>query len=275
MRQKRSRTIFISTCLVLSLGLSVCSWPIVTLAQNQQKQLNLPRRGLPGRRTGAGTRGPCTNPTQPLTALIPATNLGLTTAKYPSFFWYVPPTPARTAEFVLSDENSQEIYKTTFAIDGKPGVISLSLPASATLLPLSVNKNYSWTFSLICDPKNPLAMDFVRGWVQRIEPSATLTSQLAKATPRDRPNLLAQAGLWNDTLTSLSELRRSNPRDKSLIADWESVLKSVGLDSIAKAPLVSCCSQATNSSQVPPTRPLPVRPPRPLPPTGTPPSRNP
>jgi len=275
MRQKRSQTAFISTCLAISVGLSLCNWPIVTLAQSQQKQLNLPKRGLPGRRTGAGTRGLCTNPKQPLTALIPTTNLGLTTEKYPTFFWFVPPTPARTAEFVLSDEKSNEVYKTTFAINGQPGVISLKLPASATLPPLSVNKNYSWTFSLICNPNNPLAIDFVRGWVQRIEPNATLSNRLAKATPRDRPSVFAQAGVWNDTLSSLIELRRSNPKDQSLVTDWESLLKSVGLESIAKAPIVSCCSPNASSSQVQPTRPIPVRPLRPAPPSVTPSSRTP
>lgn len=275
MLQKRSQTAFISTCLAISVGLSICTWPVVTHAQSQQKQLNLPKRGLPGRRTGAGTRGLCTNIEQPLTALIPLNNLGLTTEKYPTFFWFIPPTPARTAEFVLKDENSNQIYKTTFAINGQPGVISLKLPDSATLPPLTTNKNYSWTFSLICNPNNPLAVDYVRGWVQRIEPSAALSNQLAKATPRDRPSLLAEAGVWNDTLSSLSELRRSNPKDKSLVTDWESLLKSVGLDSIAKAPLVSCCSPNARASQVQPTRPLPGRPARPISPSGNPSPRNP
>ena len=252
MSQKRARTTLLSTCLAVSLGLSVCNWPILTLAQNS-KQLNLPPRGLPGRRVGAGTRGTCTNPEKPLTALIPETNLGLTVAKYPSFFWYVPPTPARTAEFVLSDENNNEIYKTTLAMTGDSGIISLSLPASATLAPLEVNKNYSWTFSLICNPKNPSAITFVEGWVQRIEPSATLASQLAKAAPRDRPGIFAKAGVWNDTLSSLSELRRANPQDRTLASDWETLLKSVGLERIAKVPVVSCCTQESRRLQVPTT----------------------
>ncbi|HEY9747084.1 MAG TPA: DUF928 domain-containing protein [Allocoleopsis sp.] len=237
----------LKTCLALSLGLFVCSWPTLTLAQSQQPSTTVKRR-LPGRRVGAGTRGPCTNPKQPLVALIPDTNLGLTAEKYPTFFWFVPPTPARTAEFVLNNEKKQEVYKTIFAITGSPGVVSVSLPASATLPALEVNKNYSWTFSLICNPSDPLAVDFVQGWVQRIALTPEVRDQLAKAPPRDRPAIYAKVGIWNDTLKSLSELRRANPRDRTLASDWETLLKSVGLDSIAKAPLVQCCSQANRTS---------------------------
>ena len=242
MRQKQSRTTLLKTCLALSLGLFVCSWPTLALAQNQQPSTAVKRR-LPGRRVGAGTRGPCTNPKQPLVALIPDTNLGLTAEKYPTFFWFVPPTPARTAEFVLNNEKKQEVYKTTFAINGTPGVISVTLPPNATLPPLEVNKNYSWTFSLICNPSDPSAVDFVQGWVQRVALSPNVGNQLAKAAPRDRPAIYAGAGIWNDTLKSLSELRRTNPRDRTLTTDWETVLKSVGLETVAKAPLVQCCSQ--------------------------------
>jgi hypothetical protein len=256
MRQKHSRTTLLKTCLALSLGLFVCSWPTLTLAQNQPAPRTVQRR-LPGRRVGAGTRGPCTNPKQPLVALIPDTNLGLTTEKYPTLFWFVPPTPARTAEFVLNNEKKQEVYKTTFAITGSPGVVSVTLPASATLPPLEVNKNYFWTFSLICNPSDPSAVDFVQGWVQRVALSSDLGNQLFKATPRDRPAIYARAGIWNDTLKSLSELRRANPRDRALTTDWETLLKSVGLETVAKAPLVECCPQ-TNSPAVAPRSTSPV-----------------
>ncbi|MBD1860745.1 MULTISPECIES: DUF928 domain-containing protein [Trichocoleus] len=247
MRQKQSRTTLLKNCLALSLGLFVCSWPTLTLAQSQQPSTTVKRR-LPGRRVGAGTRGPCTNPKQPLVALIPDTNLGLTAEKYPTFFWFIPPTPARTAEFVLNNEKKQEIYKTTFAITGSPGVINVTLPANATLPPLEVNKNYSWTFSLICNPSDPSAVDFVQGWVQRVALSRDVGNQLTKAAPRDRPAIYAKEGIWNDTLKSLSELRRDNPRDRALTTDWETLLKSVGLDTVAKAPLVQCCSQTNRAS---------------------------
>jgi len=186
-----------------------------------------------------------------LVALIPDTNLGLTAEKYPTFFWSVPPTPARTAEFVLSNEKKQEIYKTTFAITGSPGVVSLTLPASATLPPLELNKNYAWTFSLICNPSDPSAVDFVQGWVQRVVLNPEVGNQLTKAAPRDRPAIYAGAGIWNDTLKSLSELRRANPRDRTLAADWETVLKSVGLEIVAKAPLVQCCPQTNPPAPAP------------------------
>jgi len=195
--------------------------------------------------------------------LIPDTNLGLTAEKYPTFFWFVPPTPARTAEFVLNNEKKQEVYKTTFAITGSPGVISVTLPAKATLPPLELNKNYSWTFSLICNPADPSAVDFVQGWVQRVALSPEVDQQLAKAASRDRPAIYAAAGIWNDTLKSLSDLRRANPRDRTLTSDWETLLKSVGLETLAKGALVQGCPQnsapaATPTSPAPRSQPSPA-----------------
>ena len=52
------------------------------------------------------------------------------------------------------------------------------------------------------------------------------------------PALYAQAGIWYEALATLAELRRSKPNDSVLISAWESLLQSVGLDTVAKEPII-------------------------------------
>jgi len=170
--------------------------------------------------------------------LRPETDIELTLAKYPTFFVYVPSNDAETAEFVLLDENDQDVYRTTFKTSGEPGVVSLSLPAFANLPPLEVGKAYHWYFSLIYNPEDRSKDTVVEGWIQRVEPSLTLERELEKATPRDRVALYANSGIWYDSLTSLAELRRSQPSDSMLFEAWEKLLGSVGLSKIVKQPFV-------------------------------------
>ncbi|UBF26665.1 DUF928 domain-containing protein [Kovacikia minuta CCNUW1] len=238
----------------LGLGLFVCSLPLLAVAV----EFKPPRRGLPGRREGAGTRDPAAcvrgNPSQ-LTAIMPQTNLGLTTAAYPRFFWYIPKTRAKLAEFRLvsggeaasQDATAQTdktpIYTATFSITGTPGIASLSIPRHATIPPLTVGQDYQWSLALVCNPDNRKQDIRVNGWVQRITPTADLTNKLVKASPNDRLRLYADNGIWFNTLSTLAELRCTNPQDASLVASWTELLKSVKLTTIAEQPLIQQCGE--------------------------------
>ncbi len=230
----------------LVLGLWLCSLPLVAVAT----PFKPPRRGIPGRREGGGTRDPqaCVqgNPAR-LIALMPQTNLGLTTHEYPRFFWYMPKTRAKFVEFALYETNENQedkvpIYTATFGISGQTGIASLTLPANSTIPPLVVGKDYRWSFALICNPNDRKRDIEVEGWVQRITPDATLAGRLARANAADRVTLYADNGLWFDTLTTLAELRCARPGDATVQANWVGLLKSVKLDAIAEQPLIQQCS---------------------------------
>lgn len=197
-----------------------------------------PKVDAPENRRGGATRSDdCKLSKKTIKALLPANNLGLTVEKYPTFFIYIPPASSRLVEFELREgSKNQVVYKTRFVAPNNPGVISFSLPKNKSVEPLEVGKNYRWFFSVICNPEDRAEDIFVQGWVQRIEPSATLVSQLEKAPPRDRPNIYAEAGIWHETLATLAELRYSNPQDVTLVNDWKELLKSVGLSDVAEEP---------------------------------------
>lgn len=185
------------------------------------------------------------NKAQPLTSLIPASTsskqLGLTVETHPQFFVYAPETSARTAEFVLKDENEKDVYRKMFSISGKPGIIDFSLPK--TVAPLKIGKNYHWYFSLVCHPGNRRRDVYVDGWSQRTTLNPNLATQLQKANPRDRPNLYAQAGIWHEALSTLADLRREAPNDPTLTAEWRKLLESAGLKAIADLPVMLTASE--------------------------------
>ncbi len=234
-------------------------------SNNQDSQLRLadpplPPSGTPiGRRRGAAGRGNCTV-NLPLTALVPAIEKpvgggkatyvwGKTIATHPTFWFYVPDsnTSLREVEFVLQDERDNDVWRSPVSLPQKPGVISVSLPS--TLTPLNINQNYHWflktKIAASCDRQQPvIAKDGVEGWVQRVSLTPTLASQLKTAPTEKQIRLYAQDGLWYDALTSLAELRRMNPQDGTLKADWQQLLQSVGLGEIASMSLVECCTPA-------------------------------
>lgn len=206
-----------------------------------------PSRGMPGRRAGGGTRGDdCIQGSVPfLLALLPRTNLGLTTHAYPSFFWYLPQTTAQTAEFQLykvgADGQSQDLlYETTLPIAGGNKIASLTLPQQPDLAPLVVGEDYQWSLAMICDPDNRDRDLRVEGWVQRIADNSAADA-LQAVNPYDRIAHYAEQGIWFDALETLHTLRCEQPQDPILAASWETFLASVGLSPVAQQPLSQPC----------------------------------
>lgn len=136
---------------------------------------------------------------------MPTSNVGITVAANPTFFWYVPKTTAETAEFVIVDDNRNDVYRTTFALSGTPGIVKLKLPGTVSL---KVGKNYLWQFEIICDPLNRQIKDkkYVQGLVRRVEVSPNLKTKLEDAvSPLVKAKLYADAGVWPEALDLLRE----------------------------------------------------------------------
>ena len=189
-------------------------------------------------RTVPSVRGGCASSQLSLTALVPKNKVGRTVSDYPTFFFYLPPTEAKLAEFILKDRSGNEIYKQTFTISNLSGTIGISIPANNNVSPLQVGKSYSWNFTVICDAEDRSSDMMEIGTVRRVELSADINSQLEKADPRQKTFIYAENGIWQDALSTLAAARRAQPDDAQLAADWESLLDSVTLGKIAKEPIV-------------------------------------
>jgi hypothetical protein len=272
---KKSSKYFKTFTLTLSVGLVMSATLPATASikdtsvrlglQNHSETILAQRRSrlrfkVPGIRPSLGREGGLSRSSQitascdgqqiSMTSLLPRTNLASlpkdkieiesTVAPRPTFFVHVSQTSGQKAEFMLINEKGDEVYKNSnITLSGSPGIISISLPANAPAL--EVGKSYYWSLTAICDDdwaKNPA----VDGWVKRIELNSTLANQLNRAAPRDRPALYADASIWTDAVSTLFDLRKANPNDPQLRQDWEDLLKSVGLDTVAQATLIGSVS---------------------------------
>jgi len=184
-------------------------------------------------------RGKCENfPQASFTALVPENKIARTVSGYPTFFFYLPQPNAELAEFILQDENGNQIYSQALTIKNLSGVIGVSIPANTNVPPLEVGKKYTWIFSLICDPDDRAVDRVESGTVRRVELSADILGELENAGPRRKTFIYAENGIWQDALGNLAAARRANPNEPVFQSDWESLLDSVRLREIAQEPIV-------------------------------------
>ena len=178
-------------------------------------------------RTPGGTRGGACKQTdkqtdKPLTALVPIKGSeSLTTAEHPVFWFYVPDAPEEihTIEFSVHDRDEKEtLYRTSVQLTKTPGVVGIPLPPSPKHS-LKLNESYHWRLIINCDAnetsENMLELD---GWVTRVQQSSNP---------------------WFDNLTNLAKRYLSEPQNPEVKTAWIELLKSVGLEGLAQAPLVS------------------------------------
>ncbi|XHX78914.1 MAG: DUF928 domain-containing protein [Stenomitos frigidus ULC029] len=249
-KSSRYQTILYLTLLVPCLTLPglpaqarpAASPPKIASPSKISLKFKVPKRGAPRSTAGGASRGSCTAANKPpsqlaLKSLMPNTRLGLTFAERPSFFVYVPQSSAQTAGFLLlSDDDTEVVYETTFALPPTAGVVRFDLPNDAPAM--QVGKQYHWYITTLCNTTTGLSgSPTVEGWLERILPDAALTKALQKTLPGNRPNLYAEAGIWHETLSTLADLRQQYPQNTRFLQDWREVLQSVGLDAVAAAPL--------------------------------------
>ncbi len=210
-----------------------------------------PGEGPGGRPRGGASRDICPRSPIPLTALVPWMQRtssgqaepvydvwGQTTADHPTVWFYIPyaQKPDYSAEFILQDDAENDIYRGAVPLPAAPGIVGVTVPSSAAAL--ETGKTYHWYLYFYCDKKKTPPPVFVHGLIQRIHPDAQLASQLARATPMEQVKLYADRGIWFNAVTTLADLYRANPNDRTLKTNWQSLLQSIGVEAaIVTAPL--------------------------------------
>jgi len=217
------------------------SSPSSKLPNQSKNSFRPPRTSTPVNTQGGASRGPvCQDKKSELKVipLVPMTSqMGATVADYPTFSWYMPETSAQAVEFVLQDESGNAVYKVQYALAksaesdiSKPSLMSLTLPAFASLSPLEIGKEYRWYVMLVCNPfdssdnvYSPYAS------IKRVAPDPALALRIQQATPQQRVALYRDAQLWHDAVSTLVELQRTRPDDANLPVAWDRLLSSAGL----------------------------------------------
>jgi hypothetical protein len=193
-------------------------------------------------RVGGFSRGNCGK--QQLTALVPpaqaqeqvaanAASVDKTTADHPTFFAHLPELPATNAQFTLQTEAPiKQLYSVKFKTTGKPGIIGISLPKSAPAL--KVGQKYFWQMSVDCDVNDAADKIVLSSWVERVKPPTISATTSAD----NRLVMLAEQGVWQDTLTALAFQRYQQPNDRNTADDWAAVMQDAGLPQFKQATIV-------------------------------------
>ncbi|MGB3758069.1 MAG: DUF928 domain-containing protein [Rivularia sp. (in: cyanobacteria)] len=190
--------------------------------------------------TGGGSRGEscaigkASKSNSSVVKLLPKSNIGLTVEQHPSIMVYIPATTAQTAFFSIQDEDFNHHYQTTLQLPKKAGVMEIKLPDSVPAL--ATGKSYQYSLVMICgeylEPDSPL----VSGWIQRVQPKGNALLQKPSV---ELASKLAGEGIWYDAVSTLAELRKSQPNNQSAINSWQQLLNSAGLSEIAQEPIVN------------------------------------
>lgn len=194
-----------------------------------------PDRGMPGNREGGGARG-CGQEVYvpPLIAIIPNENVGRTQMDRPTLLWVAPAVPDRTLIFNINTAEERTLFKQEFSGPDQAEIAGITLPSEAPAL--EPQQDYHWYLSVVCDPLARSGDVVVDGWVRRVAPDPQLTARLQQTSPQERPILLAEAGLWYDTLAAIAQLRQQDPQASTWQGNWSSLLQEVGLEMMSDLP---------------------------------------
>jgi hypothetical protein len=207
------------------------------------KRYKIPAVGSPVRREAAATRGNCL--TDLPIALTPPQGIAVTTTAYPTFYLRVPTIPANSSvplEFTLKD-GDKTVYQAKFQLSGQRRIVALSLPSTGILPPLEIDRDYRWSSSIQCSNDSEESVNLVTNTIiRRVAPDATLTAKL-KAVSSSSPStankteIYAEAEIWQDALMELVNLRRLQPTNPQVAAQWQTLLKSADLSTVFNDPL--------------------------------------
>ncbi|NEQ98435.1 MAG: DUF928 domain-containing protein [Cyanothece sp. SIO2G6] len=162
-----------------------------------------------------------------------------TALAHPTILVRVPDSPGATLTFTLQDEAATtELYMTQFELTGaEKGIVGIQIPATAA--PLEVGQTYAWQ-ALLSSSCGPNLGDFrisIGSSLERVELDGQLEA-IEQAPMSDRLAMYAEAGIWQETVSTLAALRLENPDDVAMNEAWSSLMQLVELGELAADPIL-------------------------------------
>ena len=189
-----------------------------------------PTSSAPSVRVTGGSRG--TGDTLLTLDVLAPDDIGITTSEQPSLFWFQSrPADAKFELTLLQENKVKPLVQVTVERSSKAGIQRLKLSEQG--VKLAVGVEYQWVVALITDPDNRSTDLVASGVIKRVEPSAELKEKIAQASPAVLPGVYAEAGIWYDALSVLSDQIEAHPGDKALRETRVDLLRQVGLKAAA------------------------------------------
>lgn len=188
--------------------------------------------GAPSVRVTGGSRG-SGDATITLDVLAPD-ETGLTTQEEPSLLWYQSkPAPAKFELTLLEENKPKPLLQVKANGNGQAGIQRIKL--SDHNVKLAPGVEYQWVVALVSDPDNRSSDLVASGVIKRVEATADLKGKIAGAAPASLPAVYADAGIWYDALSVLTDQIEADPANKGLRETRADLLRQVGLKKAADA----------------------------------------
>ncbi|MEA5477630.1 DUF928 domain-containing protein [Pseudanabaena galeata UHCC 0370] len=262
-----TRILAVSACSCLAVSTVALPFSLSLLTSSAQAQsrrvryvpptnLGTPIVSTPGITRSAG----CTNEKFCLIGLVPDLEVKnspvpLTISERPTIYFLIPEFDGEVSFTLWEDDiklaKGKRIYRATFYLKSKAGIIAFKLPEYVQGLKLETN--YAWEFSRV--PRIGNLQDLkVIGTMRRVLPKQNLVTQLKEASqPIERAALFAQEGLWYETVQTLAEAMQDTPKDAEIVGEWNALLKSANLNRVLPHTFVKT-NEARSESIVKPNK---------------------
>lgn len=151
-------------------------------------------------------------------------------ADQPVFYLHVPAREV-TVRFTLSDRETAEVlYRTQVQTKGGGGIYALTIPKDYNGKPITLTPDQVVQGTVQSACLDPLTADWTvkqeEGLLYPVALDPAVAEALNGATgPRDRAQIYAQEGLWNDLLAVFVEWQQANPDDPAIAAEWQTLLE--------------------------------------------------
>lgn len=173
----------------------------------------------------------------------------LTIAERPTIYFLIPKVDGNVS-FNLAEEDikldkGRRIYKTTFHLKSKAGIIAFKIPDHVQ--GLKIGKNYSWEFTKESTEEDSKFLKVI-GSMRRVLPNQNLVNRLKEVSlPIDRAALFAQEGLWYETVQTLAEALQDTPKKPEIVSEWNDLLKSANLNRVLPHKFVKTAESSSES----------------------------
>lgn len=164
--------------------------------------------------------------------LTPKVGTALTTLAQPSLFTYQTATSPVEYRLTINEPGNPNAIFIYAVSRSAAGIHRVDLANYDVTLKVGVE--YEWVVLFRPDPASPSTDVRAFGRVKRVEPDAALKEKLKTAASWELPGIYAEAGIWCDTLATLSDQIAANPQDKELQEIRANLLAQAKIDITAK-----------------------------------------
>lgn len=202
-----------------------------TATKTRMPEYKPPRRGAPAGRLAGGTRG--TGDRLPFVCVLSPEHIGLTTREQPSLYWFISQPTSYPIEFtIIPSWGIRPLLETPLKPPVQPGVQSIRLVEYDVRLEPGVK--YKWFVALVPNGDRRSKDIITGGEIELIKLSEALRARLKQANKAEAVHIYAEAGIWYEALTFISELIEDAPDNSLFRKQRASLLRQVGLPQVSQ-----------------------------------------